>query len=110
MINWVNIAVLIPFLILIGVICLVVGFWHDFKDLTVIQKNWYYLVCNWIHRSGCVKPGSENFPLKGLVLVVIQKSHLRSYYEGIFLDGYNFWNPNGIRNGNKRNIRWINQQ
>lgn len=25
MINWVNIAVLIPFLILIGVICLVVG-------------------------------------------------------------------------------------
>ena len=39
MINWVNIAVLIPFLILIGVICLVVGFWHDFKDLTVIQKT-----------------------------------------------------------------------
>ncbi|WP_286011657.1 hypothetical protein [Levilactobacillus brevis] len=39
MINRVNIAVLIPFLILIGVICLVVGFWHDFKDLTVIQKT-----------------------------------------------------------------------
>ena len=39
MINWVNITVLIPFLILIGVICLVVGFWHDFKDLTVIQKT-----------------------------------------------------------------------
>ncbi|WP_260145868.1 hypothetical protein [Levilactobacillus brevis] len=39
MINRVNIAVLIPFLILIGVICLIVGFWHDFKDLTVIQKT-----------------------------------------------------------------------
>ena len=25
--------------ILIGVICLIVGFWHDFKDLTVIQKT-----------------------------------------------------------------------
>ncbi|WP_087129361.1 hypothetical protein [Levilactobacillus brevis] len=36
MINWVNITVLIPFLILIGVICLIVGFWHDFKDLTGI--------------------------------------------------------------------------
>lgn len=38
MIQWANIAVLIPFLILVGVNCLIVGFWYNFKDLTVIQK------------------------------------------------------------------------
>ncbi|KWT44418.1 hypothetical protein ABB39_11960 [Levilactobacillus brevis] len=39
MMQWANIAVLISVLILVGVICLIAGFWHDFKDLTVIQKT-----------------------------------------------------------------------
>ncbi len=38
MIHWANIAVLFLCLSLIGSICLIIGFWHGFKDLTIIQK------------------------------------------------------------------------
>ena len=49
MISRVNIAALIPFLILIGVICLVVGFWHELcRSLNNNKWYWYCAFLNYV--------------------------------------------------------------